>query len=33
MLFRGGTTTAVPVERYQWHDSFTDCTRQMLDCW
>jgi hypothetical protein len=21
----------VPVERYEWHDSFIDCTRHLLD--
>ena len=31
MLFKGGKTTAVPVERYEWHDSFIDCTRHLLD--
>jgi predicted dehydrogenase len=31
MLFRDGKTTAIPVERVEWHDSFVDCTRHMLD--
>lgn len=31
MLFRNGVTTAVPVERVEWHDSFIDCTRHLLD--
>jgi predicted dehydrogenase len=31
MLFKDGKTTAVPVERYEWHDSFIDCTRHLLD--
>jgi len=31
MLFRDGETTAVPVERYEWHDSFIDCTRHLID--
>ncbi len=31
MLFRDGQTTAIPVERAEWHDSFVDCTRHLLD--
>lgn len=31
MLFRDGQTVAVPVERYEWHDSFVDCTRHLID--
>jgi predicted dehydrogenase len=31
MLFKDGHTTAVPIERYEWHDSFIDCTRHLLD--
>jgi predicted dehydrogenase len=31
MLFRDGKTTAIPVERVEWHDSFIDCTRHLLD--
>ena len=31
MLFRDGETTAIPVERVEWHDSFIDCTRDILD--
>jgi predicted dehydrogenase len=31
MLFKDGRTTALPVERYEWHDSFIDCTRHLLD--
>jgi predicted dehydrogenase len=31
MLFKDGRTTAVQVERYEWHDSFVDCTRHLLD--
>lgn len=30
MLFKDGKTTAVPVERYEWHDSFIDCTRHLF---
>jgi predicted dehydrogenase len=31
MLFRDGKTETVPVERSEWHDSFVDCTRHLLD--
>jgi predicted dehydrogenase len=31
MLFRDGQTTAIPVERIEWHDSFADCTRHLID--
>jgi predicted dehydrogenase len=31
MLFRDGKTTPVPVERFEWHDSFIDCTRHLID--
>ncbi len=31
MLFRDGKTTEVPVERVEWHDSFIDCTRHLID--
>jgi len=31
MLFRDGKTSAVPVERVEWHDSFIDCTRHLID--
>jgi predicted dehydrogenase len=31
MLFRDGKTTAVPVERIEWHDSFIDCTHHLID--
>jgi len=27
MMFRDGKTTAIPVERVEWHDSFIACTR------
>lgn len=30
MLFRDGKTTAIPVERVEWHDSFVDCTRHLI---
>jgi len=31
MLFRDGATTAIEVERVEWHDSFVDCTRHLID--
>ena len=31
MLFKDGRTTAITVERHEWHDSFIDCTRHLLD--
>ncbi len=31
MLFRDGTTKSVPVERGEWHDSFIDCTRHLIE--
>jgi predicted dehydrogenase len=31
MLFRGGKTYEIPVERFEWHDSFIDCTRHLID--
>jgi predicted dehydrogenase len=31
MLFRDGKTTPIPVERVEWHDSFVDCTRHLID--
>jgi predicted dehydrogenase len=31
MLFRDGKTIEIPVERYEWHDSFIDCTRHLID--
>lgn len=31
MLFREGKTSAIPVERVEWHDSFVDCTCHLLD--
>jgi len=30
MLFRDGKTQPVPVERYEWHDSFIDCTQHLF---
>jgi predicted dehydrogenase len=31
MMFRDGKTTTIPVERFEWHDSFVDCTRHLID--
>ncbi len=31
MMFRDGKTTAIPVDRVEWHDSFVDCTRHLID--
>ncbi len=31
MLFRDGKTTAIPVERVEWHDSFIDATGHLID--
>jgi predicted dehydrogenase len=31
MLFKDGRTREVRVERYEWHDSFVDCTRHLID--
>ena len=31
MLFRDGKTMAIPVEQFEWHDSFIDCTRHLVD--
>lgn len=31
MIFRDGITNTIPVERVEWHDSFIDCTRHLID--
>lgn len=31
MMFRDGETTTIPVERVEWHESFIDCTRHLID--
>jgi len=31
MLFRDGQTTTIPVERFEWHDSFIACTQHLID--
>jgi predicted dehydrogenase len=31
MLFRDGKTMPIEVERVEWHDSFIDCTRHLID--
>jgi hypothetical protein len=30
MMFRDGRTAAVPVGRFEWHDSFVDCTQHLI---
>ncbi len=30
MLFRDGKTTEIPIDRFEWHDSFIDCTRHLI---
>lgn len=30
MLFRDGVTRPIPVERFEWHDSFMDCTQHLF---
>lgn len=31
VLFKDGKTTEIPIDRYEWHDSFIDCTRHLID--
>ncbi|MDY6875884.1 MAG: hypothetical protein SWK90_06750 [Chloroflexota bacterium] len=31
MMFRDGKTTPIEIERVEWHDSFVDCTRHLID--
>jgi len=31
MIFRDGQTREIPVERFEWHDSFIDCTGHLID--
>ncbi len=31
LMFRDGKTTAIQVERVEWHDSFVDCTRHLIE--
>ena len=30
MLFRDGVTREIPVERFEWHHSFIDCTGHLI---
>ena len=30
MMFRDGKTSAIPIDRVEWHDSFIDCTRNLI---
>jgi predicted dehydrogenase len=31
MMFRDGVTTPIEAERAEWHDSFVDCTRHLIN--
>jgi predicted dehydrogenase len=31
LLFKDGKTRPVPVDRFEWHDAFIDCTTHLLD--
>jgi predicted dehydrogenase len=31
MMFRDGKTITIPVEGVEWHDSFTACTRHLIE--
>jgi len=31
MLFKDGLTKEISIDRYEWHDSFIDCTHHMID--
>lgn len=31
MMFRDGKTTPIPIDRVEWHDSFIDCTRHLIE--
>lgn len=31
MLFKDGITSEIPVPRHEWHDSFIDCTRHLVE--
>ncbi len=31
VMFRDGKTTPIEIERGEWHDSFIDCTRHLID--
>ena len=31
VLFKDGVTKEIPVDRYEWHDSFIDCTRHLIE--
>jgi hypothetical protein len=31
MMLRDGKTTEIPVERFEWHDSFIARTRHLID--
>ena len=31
MLFRDGETKVIPIDRVEWHESFIDCTRHLIN--
>jgi predicted dehydrogenase len=31
MMFRDGETTEILIDRFEWHDSFVDCTHHLID--
>ena len=31
MMFRDGQTREIAIDRYEWHDSFVDCTHHLID--
>jgi predicted dehydrogenase len=31
LMFRDGRTTTIDVDRVEWHDSFVDCTRHLIE--
>lgn len=31
MMFRDGETTEISIDRFEWHDSFIDCTRHLIN--
>lgn len=31
MMFRDGKTSEIPIERFEWHDSFIDCTQHLIE--
>jgi predicted dehydrogenase len=31
LLFRDGRTSEIPIEHFEWHESFVDCTQHLID--